>query len=81
MIPIFRDHTIFKLLNYLTANIMLPLGGLLIAVFAAWRMRRDASVDELAMGDGFCYRLWRFLVRYITPVAVMIVFLNVIGII
>jgi NSS family neurotransmitter:Na+ symporter len=80
-IPIFHDHTIFKLLNYLTANIMLPLGGLLIAVFAAWRMRRDASVDELAMGDGFCYRLWRFLVRYITPVAVMIVFLNVIGII
>jgi NSS family neurotransmitter:Na+ symporter len=79
-IPIFRDHTVFDLLDYLTSNIMLPLGGLLIAVFAAWRMRRDASVDELSMGDGFFYRLWRFLVRYITPVAVMIVFLNVIGI-
>jgi len=79
-IPIFHDHTVFDLLDYLTSNIMLPLGGLLIAVFAAWRMRRDASVDELAMGDGFFYRLWRFLVRYITPVAVMIVFLNVIGI-
>ena len=79
-IPIFHDHTIFDLLDYLTSNIMLPLGGLLIAVFAAWRMRRDSSVDELAMGDGFCYRLWRILVRYITPVAVLIVFLNVIGI-
>jgi NSS family neurotransmitter:Na+ symporter len=80
-IPVFHDHTVFDLLDYLTANIMLPLGGLLIAVFAAWRMRRDASVDELAMGDGSCYRLWRFLVRYITPVAVLIVFLNVTGII
>ena len=80
-VPIFHDHTIFDLLDYLTANIMLPLGGLMIAVFAAWRMHRDASVDELAMGDGFFYRLWRFLVRYITPVAVMIVFLNIIGII
>jgi len=80
-IPIFRDHTVFRLIDYLAANIMLPLGGLLVAVFAAWRMRRDASVDELAMGDGRCYRLWRFLVRYIAPVAVMIVFLNVIGII
>jgi NSS family neurotransmitter:Na+ symporter len=80
-IPIFHDHTVFDLLDYLTANIMLPLGGLLIAVFVAWCMPRDSSVDELAMGDGFFYRLWRFLVRYITPVAVMIVFLNVIGII
>jgi NSS family neurotransmitter:Na+ symporter len=80
-IPIFREHTVFKLIDYLAANIMLPLGGLLIAVFAAWRMRRDASVDELAMGDGFGYRSWRFLVRYIAPVAVLIVLLNVAGII
>lgn len=74
-IPVFEDSTIFDLLDYLTANIMLPLGGLLIAVFAAWKMTRASSMDELAMGDGFFYRLWRFLVRYITPVAVTIIFL------
>ena len=34
-IAVFRDNTIFDLLDYLTANIMLPLGGLLIAIFAA----------------------------------------------
>ncbi|MDH3526072.1 MAG: sodium-dependent transporter [Gammaproteobacteria bacterium] len=81
LIPVFAESTIFDLLDYLTANIMLPLGGLLIAVFAAWKMKRESSVDELAMGDGFFYWLWRFLVRYITPVAVAIVFLNAIGII
>ena len=81
MISIFKDHTIFKLLDYLTANIMLPLGGLLIAIFTAWKMHQESSMDELAMGEGFAYRLWRFLVRYITPVAVIIVFLNVTGII
>ncbi len=81
MIPVFAESTIFDLLDYLTANIMLPLGGLLIAVFAAWQMKRESSVDELAMGDGFFYRSWRILVRYITPVAVVIVFLNAIGII
>ena len=80
-VPIFHDHTLFDLLDYLTTNVMVPLGGLSIAVFAAWRMRRDSSVDELGMGDGFFYRWWRFLVRYIMPVAVMIVFLDVIGII
>ncbi len=80
-IYIFRDSTIFDLLDYLTANIMLPLGGMLIAIFVGWSMTRDSSVDELAMKDGFFYRLWRFLVRYITPLAVFIVFLNAIGVI
>jgi NSS family neurotransmitter:Na+ symporter len=79
MFDTFKDHTIFDLLDYLTANIMLPLGGLLIAVFAVWKMTRSSSVDELGMGDGIRYQLWRFLVRYITPVAVVIVFLNAVG--
>ena len=79
-IEIFHDKTLFDLLDYLTANIMLPLGGLLIAIFAVWQMRKSSSVDELAMGEGFFYHLWWFLVRYITPAAVFIVFLNVIGI-
>jgi NSS family neurotransmitter:Na+ symporter len=81
MIPIFRESTIFDLLDYLTANIMLPLGGLLIAVFAAWIMSRESTMDELHMGDRLFYPLWRFLVRYITPVAVSIVFMRAIGII
>jgi NSS family neurotransmitter:Na+ symporter len=74
-LEVFRDKTVFDLLDYLTANIMLPLGGLLIAVFAARKMSRASSVDELGMGDRFFYPLWRFLVRYITPVAVILVFL------
>jgi len=80
-IKIFKDATIFDLLDYLTANIMLPLGGLLIAIFAAWVMSREASMEELNMGDRFAYKMWRFLIRYITPVAVIIVFLNIVGII
>jgi NSS family neurotransmitter:Na+ symporter len=80
-IGIFADKTLFDLLDYLTANIMLPLGGLLIAVFSVWTMSRASSVDELGMGDRFFYPIWRFLVRYITPVAVIIVFLSAIGII
>jgi len=80
-IPAFSESTVFDLLDYLTANVMLPLGGLLIAIFAAWKMSRESSVDELAMGERFFYPVWRFLVRYITPVAVSIVFLNATGII
>ena len=78
---VFKDSTVFDLLDYLTANIMLPLGGLLIAIFAARKMSRASSADELGMGDRFCYPLWRFLVRYVTPVAVIIVFLKAVEII
>jgi NSS family neurotransmitter:Na+ symporter len=81
MFEVFRDKTVFDLLDYLTANIMLPLGGLLIAIFAVWIMSREATRDELNMGEGPAYMLWRVLVRYITPLAVSIVFLRAIEII
>lgn len=76
---IFRDSTLFDLLDYLTANIMLPLGGLFIALFAAWVMLRSDTVEELGIGDSAGYRTWRFLVCYVTPVGVTIVFLNLTG--
>ena len=70
----------FELLDYLTANIMLPLGGLLIAVFAGWLMSERSSRDELQLQDRRGYTIWHFLVRYVTPVGVIAVFLNVIGV-
>ncbi|ADC63109.1 sodium-dependent transporter [Allochromatium vinosum] len=77
----FFGKTWFDLVDYLTANILLPLGGLLIALFAGWVMSRAASRGELRMGDGVGYRTWRFLVRYVSPWLVVIVFLNAIGLI
>ena len=73
--------TFFDLLDYLTANIMLPLGGLFIAIFAAWVMREADVREELAVVNRFGYALWRFVVRFVTPVCVVIVFLNAIGVI
>ena len=70
-------NTFFDNVDFLTSNVMLPLGGLLIAIFAAWIMSREATLEELNLGDGAVYRVWRFLVRYITPVAVILVFLHV----
>ena len=76
----FFDLNFFGLLDFLTANIMLPLGGLLIAVFAAWLMTEQSVKDELALGYGPGYTTWYFLVRYVTPIGVILVFLNAIGV-
>ena len=69
------------LVDWLTANVMLPLGGLLIAIFAAWVMSRDASRAELGLPEGMGYTAWRVLVRYVTPVAVILVLFNQTGLI
>lgn len=74
------DMTFFDVLDKLTANIMLPLGGLLIALFAGWVVSRRVSAEELAGAPAWIYPAWRFVIRYITPVAVLVVFLNAIGV-
>lgn len=74
------DRTIFQLLDYLTANLMLPIGGFFIAVFAGWIMLQQHSEQELQMPDAQSYQVWRFLVRYVSPAAVFFIFLHVVGV-
>ncbi len=75
---LFENFTFFDTLDYLTANIMLPLGGLFIALFAGWVMQKESTTEEF---DTYpvIYKIWRFLVRFITPVAVIVVFLKAVG--
>lgn len=75
------DKGIFDLFDYVTSNIMLPLGGVLIAIFAGWVLSRHSSVEELTGRESCGYCLWRFLIRYVAPLGVVIVFFNAIGLI
>lgn len=74
-----KENGFFDIFDILTSNILLPVGGLLVAIFAAWLMSRSSTVDELGMGDGIGYKAWRFAVRYIAPFGVIIIFLHAIG--
>lgn len=68
----------FELLDFLTSNIMLPLGGLLLAVFATWFMRRSSTFEELGLSNA-AYTLWRALTRYVAPLGILVVLLNGLG--
>ena len=63
----------------LAANIMLPVGGVLIAVFTAWMMSKDSTFEELNIPP-IVYKLWLFVVRYVAPVGVILIFLQAIGV-
>ena len=75
MFQTFQGKTIFNLLEYLTVNIMMPVNGLLIALFAGWLMSKSSVLDELAIAEGNMYRSFRFLLRFVAPVAIVAIFL------
>lgn len=64
----------FELVDFLTADLMLPIGGILVAVFAGWIMKREVSEAELDMGKH--YDRWLILVKYVAPIAVALIFLR-----
>ena len=66
----FADKNFFDMLDFLLAHIFIPFGGLLIALFTGWVMARSSSLDELGIEDGPVFKTWRFLVRYVAPLAV-----------
>ena len=76
----FLAGTIFDNVDYMTSNIMLPLGGLIIAIFAGWIMCRNSTADELG-GAGTTYKVWRVLTRFVAPVGILFILLQAIGIV
>lgn len=74
-----KENGIFDIIDIVTANIMLPLGGLVMAIFVGWLMSRASTMDELRVKESI-YNFWRFVIRYIAPVGVTIIFLNQIGV-
>lgn len=73
-IPTFAGKTPFDLIDYLVSNIIMPLGGMLYALFAGWWLSKEASIEELGRGEDAVYKLWLLLVRIVSPLAVAAVF-------
>jgi len=76
-IPIFAGKTFFDLFDFIVVNLMMPIGGILVAVFAGWLMKRQYSLDELYGGRPTPgYTAWRVLVRYLAPLVLVGIFVD-----
>ena len=71
-LAVFEGMTIFDVTDWITANIMLPLSGLLTALFAGWVVTSKTTKEELGLG-GTLFTTWRILVRYVAPISVAVV--------
>jgi len=78
------DKSIFDATDYLVSNILLPAGCLLIALFIVRKMDqllvRDEFTQYHTQSKGF-YPLWHFLMKWIVPLTIIVVFLNTLGIV
>jgi len=71
---------IFESLDKLTSTILLPLGGLLMAIFAGYFMRKEHVQEELNLNDA-AFKLWRYTNNYIAPLGIAAVFLYLFGLV
>ena len=65
----------FDATDFLTNQIMLPLGGIFIAIFVGWIMKKEHVLDELGFQENFIFKAWYFSVRFVAPTLVGLVFL------
>lgn len=64
---------LFDLIDYTCSNLIMPVCGILMAVLAGWVMHSETTRTEIGAGS-LAFGVWRFLVRYIAPLALLGVF-------
>jgi len=77
-----NGKSLFEVLDFVTSKLFLPFGGLLISLFMGWFYKADEIRDELSNGGKLTIRLfpiYRFLMRYFVPLAILLIFLNELG--
>jgi NSS family neurotransmitter:Na+ symporter len=68
--------TIYGFLDYLTSSVLMPVTGMLVALFAGWIVSERVAADELQLGSRVQFRAWRFLVRFVAPLTIVMILLN-----
>lgn len=78
--------SVFDFADYITSNLMLPLGGLLIALFVGWAWGFDKVMENVKEGAESLYNkapwvfsFWKFFLKYLSPVLIFLVLLHSIG--
>ena len=69
------DRNFFDSMDFLSNQVLLPLGGILIAIFVAWVMKREHVLEELEIKEGWLLKIWFILLKFLSPLMVGIVFI------
>ena len=71
----FQDMDVFRTLEYIVANVCMPVGTFLVAIFAGWKISEATRREEFGQSPEWLYSIWKVLARYVVPAGIAIVFL------
>ena len=63
-------------MDFIANQILLPLGGMMIAIFVGWFMKKELITNEVGYINPIIYKLWRFFIKYIAPISVASIFIS-----
>jgi NSS family neurotransmitter:Na+ symporter len=73
---------LFDFTDDFTANVMIPLGALLLCIFVGWVMTKRDCADGLQLNEASLgFSVWRLIVRFVAPILILVIFINAVGII
>ena len=86
---VLKDYTVFGMclfdfIDFFTAKIMLPLGGLLACLFVGWYLKRTVALDEISNQGrlhSIFFGVYIFLLRFVAPVGILLIFVSEWGLI
>ena len=79
------DRSFFDLFDFISSNILMPIGGLLTIIFVGYFIKKEDLYNELSnkgtLNNKIFIRSFRFLVKFVTPLLLIFIFLSSAGII
>jgi NSS family neurotransmitter:Na+ symporter len=69
----YAEFGYFEILDYVTANIMMPLCGLLLAVFVGWRIKPEVFKAQLQIKNRRVFQSWFWLLRWVVPISIVLI--------
>ena len=67
------DKSIFETFDFITASVLIPINAFLIALFAGWVVSMEKFKSELDFRSDALFNVWIVLMRYMVPIAVLII--------
>jgi len=75
-VPILEGKNVFELYETIAVIFLIPLCGIGVAIFAGWFISDESCQKELGTNNRALYLLWKFLLRFVTPVCILAIFLT-----
>jgi neurotransmitter:Na+ symporter, NSS family len=77
------NKTFFDLADFTVSNILMPIGSFLMAIFVSFKMKKSALFEEIKRGSKInqaFFHIWFILIRYVAPILILAVMLDVLGV-